>query len=451
MKLNITIFLISIGLFFAAPKEYSWNFCILNTILFFIATSISIIKIKKNTAALLFNILFLFSYFLTAFAYPTFIHPFNINYFTFFFDYSYINKGTALALVGICAYLLGLVRYYGKEECILQGIEGKGPNLYSNQHTGIYQFITVALLAVLILLLKRDSNAGLLSIFKSATIVTVGLIIFKNPISRISQTKLTFSYIIFFSILAIFALMFLTIGDRGPFIFIATILLTLFVIRLKPTQMIALALPVVAVGFFLMFIIQQTRNENTITTSSDIIAKSNEIRTKNDDYWRYGFDLINSSRDIYLGLEYIDMYDYQYGSSYKSIALSVIPYLPSLIGATDVISGSSMITKFHRDRYAPQSDGGMGTQMAIDIYMNLGIGGVIVIMYLFGMYLGYCSLKWFNNIYALTGILFLISTAIYITRSNIFLDLRTLAWALLAIYINSAINAKPKYRFRSLT
>lgn len=446
MILQTLSLIISAILWIFAPIEYSFLFCLVNTIIFFIVSFFSLFRMRHSSAIVLFNVLFLSAYFLTAFAYPTFIHPFDSGYFIYAFSDNYINKGTALSLFGASAYLFGCFRYFIKKTRETLKFDYR-INLYSGQSITFLKFASILLSILLFSNYIRGENLALLSIFNAFFIAVCSLIVFKSSSpSFFSFRTMYFSNISFFILIIIGCLVIISTGDRGPAIFIFLLLLSMTLIQYKVKQMLLIAIPVIVVGVFLMFIIQQLRTDESRLSLFTVVKSTERIKNSQDSYWNFTSDLTNSSRNIYLGLEIVDRSGHFYSTRYIANLTSTIPFLPTILGINN--STTAKITEFHRQQYAPNSQSGMGTQLTIDIYLEFGIFGVLILMYFLGCYISFCSLKWENNIYALVGLFFLIGTSVYLTRSSLLLELRVLAWSLLIVFLNSKINKRSKYRFK---
>ena len=102
---------------------------------------------------------------------------------------------------------------------------------------------------------------------------------------------------------------------------------------------------------------------------------------------------------------------------------------------------SSFVTWINQGDYPNSGD---GTSCITDFYFDFGILGVIFGMFLFGLITRYIEVNLFCN-YNISpifihvfGIIYL-SNAIYIPRSSILFELRTVIWITLILMFNSLI------------
>jgi len=110
-KLISLIFILSIIIYLVSPVTYSLSYNYLCGALH-IALLAIFYSIKKSDNYFDFDTLFLISYTITFFIYPLFLYPIDPHFFKMFafsFDEDYINKSTALSLVGSSSYCIGRI------------------------------------------------------------------------------------------------------------------------------------------------------------------------------------------------------------------------------------------------------------------------------------------------------------------------------------------------------
>ena len=113
-KISIDVLLlISLGVYFFAPKDYSQPF-ITFCFLIFILTYLLFFKIKNDKNFFCFDFIFTIVFAFVYFMYPLFVFPINKTRFFMFnngFNEDVVNKATALALIGYQFFVLGLLSY----------------------------------------------------------------------------------------------------------------------------------------------------------------------------------------------------------------------------------------------------------------------------------------------------------------------------------------------------
>ncbi len=96
------------------------------------------------------------------------------------------------------------------------------------------------------------------------------------------------------------------------------------------------------------------------------------------------------------------------------------------------LSTGTILTNETKDLMGRELEG-VGTNNIVDIYMNIGVWGVCVLMGALGAFVGLLEVKKNDNFYYFFCYCIIISYAIYIPRSTIFDFLRTILWYFLFI------------------
>ena len=108
--LEYILFVFSLILYFVAPDDYQWSFCALCCGVFLLGSFFAIKPSLKKKELLSFNVIFLFSYFWTSFAYPLLIYGTfrdRANYINEYINWDNLSHTSAVALVFICSYFVG--------------------------------------------------------------------------------------------------------------------------------------------------------------------------------------------------------------------------------------------------------------------------------------------------------------------------------------------------------
>lgn len=152
-------------------------------------------------------------------------------------------------------------------------------------------------------------------------------------------------------------------------------------------------------------------------------------------------DFITNTKNIYLGLEYVDRYDYLYGQSFLLCPFSFAPYLPTLIAkfifhkTPAEMSTQWILTDFAEIRYLGDQDSLIGTQCYIDLYMNMGLFLSIVILICLGRLVKYIHAHRNHNLYFSSIYVILFSYSVFMGRGSIADPLRLIIWVVVLIYI----------------
>ncbi len=235
----------------------------------------------------------------------------------------------------------------------------------------------------------------------------------------------------YLSVLIVYVLLFLAIGDRsGPLAISLTILILIanFVRKFKFYEVVIIAV----VGGVLMTIIGLGRSESS---GIDILSSGADKYSNNTSY-DTTLELANSYRTLNTGVAHVpEKHDYFYGSLWVADLLSPLPFAQSLyLEITDKesyeIGTATYITYLV---YGKNSPSGEGTSIIVDIYLNFGLVGVIFFMFILGLFLKKISLenkspssiKWVFLISILGGM------SLYYSRSSYLFVLRDVIWGIL--------------------
>lgn len=421
------LFVVSLFLYIFAPQGYDYNFCLALLVLF-ITAAFYLVKdqsIRKNY--LNFTLLFSISFLFVNFIYPVFIYSQNRYYFVvferFYFNQAVINKATALALLGYMSF--GLGQNLMKKRAVLHSrlkynFSYLLPYIY-------YVVLALTVLSVFLLffpakeaIISRKSDA--FSEVNSSLIVvsqcTITLLVVLNLLLKKLKIHLIIAWF--------YVLVFLYVGDRGPAIqTVLTYILTysIFIRRLSRKMIFV----IVVLGFLSMTIISSIRTKEGGTIQLENI--------KVDRFFDLGMDLIVTNRNLYAGYDYVQRNGLNYGMSTVYYLFSPVPLLPTIAAnffydaEPKDLTTASVLTKAAGANY------GLGTNLVIDIYMQYGTFGMIVVLALFGYLIRYLEEFKMRNWYLFIVYVFLFSFSIYIARSSLFDAFRYISWTIILFFI----------------
>jgi oligosaccharide repeat unit polymerase len=155
----------------------------------------------------------------------------------------------------------------------------------------------------------------------------------------------------------------------------------------------------------------------------------------NETGFRATLQLANSARVLYSAIEDIDeSEDFFYGELLIGNLLGVVPMAQSVyLNLTDTkkyeLSSSQYLTYI---KFGEDSVHGEGTTIIADIYLNFGYVGVLVVMFLFGIFYKKVNFElhlkrshYWVIIAAIVG-----SYSIYMGRSNLLHPLKYIVWSI---------------------
>lgn len=250
--------------------------------------------------------------------------------------------------------------------------------------------------------------------------------------SNVSLKAYALNNKLFLIILLFYLVIFMNAGDRGPLIECGVLILACYSYFIRSIRIWQLAL-LVFVGSTFLTILKLGRGKN-VSSEGSILERGLESLFDNDSNTTE--ELASSVRIVYKAVDQVpDQHEYLYGLTMFMDIATAIPFAGGY-----VIETFSIPEIYRSSTYFFTITGqglfytyGEGSEILGDIYINFGLIGVIILMFLFGIYISRTSIKAFiygdfNN---LLIIFMLISTAIYMNRSVLFFPLQLVVYTLL--------------------
>lgn len=242
----------------------------------------------------------------------------------------------------------------------------------------------------------------------------------KNNFLSVMMKNKAFIFILFF-----YVLIFLAAGDRGPVMEVALLTIGAYSIYQKKIPLSVFFI-MVFFGASIFTIISYGRSEDASSRDKNILEQGYTNLQKSDNSFNPTNELALSGRILYKALDAVPVnHPYLYGATMFSDIVGVIPFGGSvymeMTNLPDMYKSSSyFFTVLGQGSFFTY---GEGSEIIADIYINLGIYGVLIIMLCFGYFISYLTFNAHSsrshNIMIIY--LLLIIGAIYINRSN-FLD-----------------------------
>jgi len=449
---ELFLLVISLALYFVAPENYNWYFCALCTLFFFIGAIFSVRSCSEKKDFFSFNIIFLFAYFWTSFAYPLFVFGTfrdRDNIINKYIDWSSLSQTTALALVFICAYFFG---YANKKEKLFylsgsfyRSISLKAPNSI---------FIIVSILYIGNAFFSFFVAGGVnLSTGKYLTDIFFTFLIFVtyanvnnyqkgernfSTFISINKSSIVFSSLVFF--------FFIIVGDRGPAI---KVVLTFFSIycfywkRIKLTKVTLIGVIFVC----LLFFVRQTRAGNDSIVSGNVSTAQivNIFDLENGNFYVFA-DLFYINRELNLGYEYSKTHDLFHPEKILLAPFYPFPVLPSVIsqlffGITPVkMDTGAELNASMMSLYGVETH--FGNHPAGDLLMSFGLLGLIIISFLFGEIIALFERNRYSNFYTACCFITLMSWSLYLSRTSVLSIVRPLGYVYVLGYFIYRLNPK---------
>lgn len=438
MILNLLLLLLSVVLFIFSPTEYNFYFNLFLTLFYIFHCYFFVLKRSKITL-LNFHFIFITSYFFTNFFYPIFLYPIDPFFFSVFsygLNSDYINQGTALSLVAMISYTFGCSILKLKKLSIDDSRILKDFKFINHFPFTIFSFLLFILFIITVgkEFIKGDFTAHsnisgyFLQLLISSILVAVVVFFkyYKNQKRRI----------IFYLLIFLYVILFLSIGDRGPALYLLVVILSIysiFVKRIDVKYVFILGLS----GIIVMHLIGVGRLVKTEFSDKNIISRGIEQSMVGD------FSIMNmtesfvvNTRNLYLGIEHVDFNGYNYGETMLSSILGVLPFSQSLLENTTKIKLSTSADFFTNLTFGTSPPYGLGTNIVSDVYISFGLFGVIFMLVSLGLIIEFFRIKTLNNGSTKDTIIYFmfVSFSVYYVRAGIFLPFKFIIWALFIFY-----------------
>jgi hypothetical protein len=364
-------------------------------------------KIYRNWAR--FDVIFLIGYTIVHFQIPFLasigVEPSRPYY--IWINKDVVNFATWMSAVAITMWMWGYTLYVNKRN--------KVSEIKLNKIVVNYRIYDILLLFSFILFLGTVGKALFTGVYKGtsnwgdgavyAYLVLKNLLylrivyFFKNIRKNASIKEITtnlFKNKTFTIVAVIYVLLFLFQGDRGPVLGTALVSIGSYTLFVKPITFAKLSV-FITVGAFIFTIIGFGRvNDASLYDEGHIFKRGMSYYNEKKDETNITNELASSIRIQYMALDIVPKkHPYLYGQMYLTGVFSVIPFAGSTIqkvfNMPIMYAGSSNF--FTILEQGPKPSSGVGSEILADIYINFGLFGTFLIMFIFGM----LTKKSFNN------------------------------------------------------
>lgn len=243
----------------------------------------------------------------------------------------------------------------------------------------------------------------------------------------------------------LFCMFMLFIGDRGPAIMVVMIYLSGFVFRVKNKPKPVYLLVLLFFGAALMSLVGEYRKTDKNLSVVERLVNSYEKKEVEEvNGLEETSELAGSVKALHYAVAYVpNVYDYKYG---RFQILQLVASIPGSAGflyrnfdSSFENQGSAYFITYLDQGY--DVTWGLGTTVVADFYIDLGFIGVIVGMFIFGLFV--CKFELLSlsekplTILAWVFILIYMARSIYIGRSSALFPLQESLWIYLIIMLNN--------------
>ncbi|GGW22058.1 O-antigen polymerase [Arenibacter certesii] len=257
---------------------------------------------------------------------------------------------------------------------------------------------------------------------------------FKRNTSLKRIVKKLLIYKLFLITLSIYTLLFLLSGDRGPVLYVSLVAGGAYALYIRPVPLRKLIL-IVFLGAFLFTVIRLGRGrDSTEFNESNIFERGYANYTESEQGVNVTDELASSVRIQYRALDVIpNKHPYLYGITFFTVGIGTAPFLGSTIMEVFDIpkqyAGSAMF--FTVLGQGPNPSYGEGSEILADIYINFGLYGTFIIMFIFGIYTNIVNQRAQNFDFTYVLIfLILLTSAITMNRAMLLSPLKDIVYVL---------------------
>jgi len=240
------------------------------------------------------------------------------------------------------------------------------------------------------------------------------------------------------AVAAAWSMILLVLGDRNNFFLIALVLAAGYATFVRRVPLMALALAVLA-ALFVYNVVEVARTSEDRSLQA-IQQAAGSIRESSGGIERGSFGITTTT-----GRAALDIAENKTGYFYGKLKLigfaGIIPYSRSLfVDTNDRFQASSKIFTYWM--VGPYATWGVGSNVISDAYMDFGLPGVIIFMFLLGLFAKYAQIKVQENIDSMKWVtiyLVMVATFAEMARYTVDFPVRCIVWAFFVFYAGAKL------------
>ena len=428
MQLVALIFvIISLASVIMVPSSFSKLFCVWEMTTFLIFGTLYLWhKIRRN-GLVCFDLFFIPTFFIVNYAHAVFIYPEDdfLPAFQFSTNKDIIPYAISVAQMAIAMYMLGSV-FFERKDSDRNAAKIRVPEMTVNRSA--YVSFGVSLAVFIYVFLSNQIQSGVTHLYPRLMVMILSLIGLswyyqaqqlgeneRGVRTLFGRNKLNIVSTVAFTLSQLF------IGSRSEVLFLLLMVLLIinsYYIRVRMKYLLpVIVMGVVAMGFLM---ITRVTSYNLVEASfAEFISYGMEVLEESPEAgWLLLTDLLVNAKTLYDGVDYTQVYGFLYGRSYIPYLFVFIPFGGSFF--TRMLTGldmDSIHTGYILTDFA-QADYGLGTNMIGDLYMNLSLVGVIVLLFILGGIVAKVEVP--RSRYQFFILMALFANGIYLVRADIF-------------------------------
>lgn len=391
------------------------------------------------------------------------------SYSRFWVNLKIVPKALVLSSLGFNAFLLGL--------CYKNQFQARTPstNYYKYPLFG-FKILAFCLLGTMIATINPLFLRGGYGNFDMGTTARYSSILFELTITahlaqlvinlkaeKIKNLKISkFIKKIGFFQLILISIYFSTIiisGDRGPVIYLSLAIISSYIIltKFKVPRLLFLLLIFTSSIIISGFVVIRNNDDKTtpiIYQISDAILSEHKAYRSLEGVNSISdptLELATSVRTLHNAVNHIPSKEPFYYGQFQLLQLaSIVPLGQLFIQQVFDIKDHQLTSAKYLTYLIGGQDGGEGTSCVADLYLDFGVLGVILGLFLFGVFVRFLESTIFQENYpsliVLVAYIVFCQYAIYIPRATILFNIRNLIWILVIIYFVRILSKPFKLR-----
>tara|TARA_B100000795_G_scaffold115302_1_gene85630 strand:- start:5653 stop:7002 length:1350 start_codon:yes stop_codon:yes gene_type:complete len=293
--------------------------------------------------------------------------------------------------------------------------------------------------------LNWNEGANYIFLILKTTLYLAIIYAFMNLTKKKSSIKTNFFLLYNNKILTvtivIFLLVFFLAGDRGPIIQVSLLIIACYSYFVKRVKFRYLSL-IFIFGGAIMILLSLGRSSNLSINEKNILTRGYDNYKYSDISFNPTNELATSNRILYRAINEVpDKHPYLNGLTFGMAIANTFPFVSSSIlsytSLPDMYRSSSAFFTFIGQ--GANNSWGEGSEILGDIYINFGTIGVLVIIFIFGYFIGFITKNIFfsNNPFYLIIFFLIFIESVYINRSHVLAPIKIIFYALLldAIFV----------------
>ena len=256
---------------------------------------------------------------------------------------------------------------------------------------------------------------------------------------------------IFGIILLLYLLSVVMSGDRGPIMTFGLCYISGYFYVTKKKISFKRLIIFIFIGASFVSLLGEARDlDKSLSFSKKIEMSLNESNPDQGSFLPQTEELAGSVRTLHTTLSYVpEKHDFLYGLFQLKQILICIPFVstfnPIIFSDSHIkyATSSNFVTWINQGDYPYTGD---GTTCMADFYFDFGLLGIVIGMFFFGYFIRYCELQFYSGVlpslFIHVLIIVYLSEALYVARSSVLYDLKSVVWVFLLLLINKRFFSK---------